>query len=263
MKALCECSSSCRRRKGFGVLVWQAQTKMRKKNHFFEECWYWSGGTVNSQNLCWLSGYLVFSAFMDDTKAAHTEDRKIKGPRDEQKLQCVFHVLLSGTDFCSICMCNQHQCAWRYFATFKTLQTEKCDISYRRLCELQAATQKRRWQNRILRSRRGGSPRHRAAKRRRQWRWRWGAERRRWWQLPQRPQRYRFPPPLHPLPRYRCRRWSRCQSWRYWGSSGCPAGCASLSPPSSWVPGCCCGGRTPAMEAHLPLLWLEMAIRGG
>ncbi len=60
--------------------------------------------------MCWMSGYLVFSGLMDDTKAAHREGRKIKGPSDEEKLQCVFCVLLSGTDLCSICMCDLQQC---------------------------------------------------------------------------------------------------------------------------------------------------------
>lgn len=44
----------------------------------------------------------MFSGFMDDAKAAHKEDKKIKGSSDEENLQCVFHVLLSGVDFFNI-----------------------------------------------------------------------------------------------------------------------------------------------------------------
>lgn len=49
---------------------------MRKKKHFFKKCWYWSGGTVNSQNMCWLSGYLAFSGWYKGHPWRRQEDKK-------------------------------------------------------------------------------------------------------------------------------------------------------------------------------------------
>lgn len=189
---------------------------------------------------------------MDDANAAHKEDRKIKGSAMRkiyrvyfmfcwvEQIFVVFESTINNNVPEDILRLSKH--------------SEQCGLSYRRWFQFQAVTQTRRWQNQILRSLPGGSLRHRAARpKKRQRRWSWGAEKR-WWQLQQRLQLYHWPLSLHLLHHCRCQRWSRCQSLLCWGSSGCPAGCASLSPLSGLAPGCCCDGRTLEKEAHLTLL---------
>lgn len=163
MKVLCEWSGSCRQRKGFSVLVWHAQMKMRKKKHFFEEYWYWSGGAVNSLNLYRLSGYLVSSVEWMTQREPIRKDRNNKGPGHVENQWSVF---------------QRRKMIYAIFAC----GVSDADISYQRWCRLRAVTPKRRWRNQSLRFRRGGSPRRRAARWMRRWSWRWGAERR-WWQL--------------------------------------------------------------------------------
>lgn len=67
MKAVRECSSGCRRRKGFSVLVRQVQMKVR------EPLLWRSAGAANSSNMCWLSGGLAFIGLVGNTKEARTD----------------------------------------------------------------------------------------------------------------------------------------------------------------------------------------------
>lgn len=134
-------------------------------------------------------------------------------------------------------------------------------ISYRKWCPLQAEIQTILWRSRSPRSLLAGSPHRRAAEWRWGWeyRWHWGLVRS-WWRLIWGPLHFHCLPHLHlHLHRCRCRTWSHCPSWLCWESSDFLAGCASLSPPSDSVLGCCCGGMMPAMEAHL--LQLSLKIR--
>lgn len=148
--------------------------------HFLESCWYWSVATVNSHNLCRLSGCLVLSGFYRWHKGVPQRQQK-----RTQKVRKTFHVCFT---FCCVervlyaCDFNINVSTDVLFFIYIDNLSRRESTTYRRWCLLQDETPMRRWRSQTLRSRHVGSRRRRAAPRRGGWwSWGWEAGRRQWW----------------------------------------------------------------------------------